>query len=149
MEKVKAFSIRVYGLLTNTRGELLLSSEYEYGKAFTKFPGGGVELGEGLYDALVREFVEETGNEIVPGDLIHLNHHFVQSMFNPAKQVLLVHYRCSWKDHTVVLQTQPIEQVAPEKEGAQVFHWVDPTQAEKYLSFPTDVEALRKFLLNN
>lgn len=145
MEKVNAFSIRVYGIVTNEKGEILLSSEYEFGKAFTKFPGGGVELGEGLHDALIREFIEETGHAVIPGDLIHINHHFVQSMFNPSKQVVLMHYRCTWKNGLPQLETQPVEHPAPEQEGAQVFHWVSPSSAEKHLTFPTDLAALQHY----
>ena len=43
------FNVRVYGLL-NKRAVMrfLISDEQEYGMQFTKFPGGGLELGEGL-----------------------------------------------------------------------------------------------------
>ncbi|MFD2146875.1 NUDIX domain-containing protein [Mucilaginibacter antarcticus] len=56
---MKAFNLRVYGLLINDAEEILLSDEQEYGMQFTKFPGGGLEYGEGLIDGLKREFVEE------------------------------------------------------------------------------------------
>jgi len=53
------FNVRVYGLLINENNELLISDEKEYGKRFSKFPGGGLEIGEGLIDGLKREFMEE------------------------------------------------------------------------------------------
>jgi len=46
------FNVRVYGLLINDRQEILISDEQEYGIQFTKFPGGGLEYGEGLTDGL-------------------------------------------------------------------------------------------------
>ena len=58
------FNVRVYGLLINESNEVLLSDEREYGMEFTKFPGGGVELGEGLIEALKREYMEECSAEI-------------------------------------------------------------------------------------
>ena len=51
------FNVRVYGLLVNNQNEVLVSDEFEYDQYFSKFPGGGVELGEGLIEALKREFV--------------------------------------------------------------------------------------------
>jgi len=42
------FNVRVYGLLINDRNEILISDEQEYGMQFSKFPGGGLEYGEGL-----------------------------------------------------------------------------------------------------
>jgi len=53
------FNVRVYGLLINEHNEVLISDEQEYGMRFTKFPGGGLEPGEGLIDGLKREFLEE------------------------------------------------------------------------------------------
>jgi 8-oxo-dGTP diphosphatase len=59
-----SMNLRVYGLLINEHNEVLLSDEQEYGMRFTKFPGGGVEYGEGLIDGLKREFMEECNMEI-------------------------------------------------------------------------------------
>ncbi|TNE74221.1 MAG: NUDIX hydrolase, partial [Bacteroidetes bacterium] len=53
------FNIRVYGILLNEKNEVLLSDERRFGTAFTKFPGGGLEWGEGIKDALIRELQEE------------------------------------------------------------------------------------------
>ena len=53
---MKSFNIRVYGILLNDRNEVLVSDECRNGYSFTKFPGGGLEFGEGLVDGLKREF---------------------------------------------------------------------------------------------
>lgn len=58
------FNVRVYGLLINDDQEILISDEQEYGMQFTKFPGGGLEYGEGLTDGLKREFIEECNAEV-------------------------------------------------------------------------------------
>ncbi|RZK13557.1 MAG: NUDIX hydrolase, partial [Flavobacterium sp.] len=49
------FNVRVYGVLINHDNQVLISDEQSGGRTFSKFPGGGLELGEGLIDALKRE----------------------------------------------------------------------------------------------
>ena len=56
---IEKLNLRVYGLLLNNNGEVLLTDESRFGMEFTKFPGGGIELGEGISDCLKREFIEE------------------------------------------------------------------------------------------
>ena len=69
--------------------ELLLSDEYRFDTFFTKFPGGGVEYGEGILDALAREFKEELNSEITSSELIFLNE-FFQNPFSTKMYKLLV-----------------------------------------------------------
>jgi 8-oxo-dGTP diphosphatase len=94
----KAFNIRVYGILINDRQEVLLSDECRYGQQFTKFPGGGLEWGEGLKEALEREFREEIGIDITVGELFYLTDFFQQSAFNPDDQLLSVYYAVHYAD---------------------------------------------------
>ncbi|NBQ56567.1 MAG: NUDIX domain-containing protein [Verrucomicrobia bacterium] len=56
---MNSFTIRVYGLLLNKNNEVLISDEHRDGLSFTKFPGGGLEFGEGIGSALIREYREE------------------------------------------------------------------------------------------
>lgn len=88
----KQFNIRVYGLLTNNQGDVLLSDENRFGRSFTKFPGGGLEWGEGFKDCLVREFQEELSLEIEVGDLFYCTDFFQQSAFNENDQLISVYY---------------------------------------------------------
>ncbi|MFN5910799.1 MAG: NUDIX domain-containing protein, partial [Bacteroidota bacterium] len=66
---MKRFNLRVYGILINDRDEVLVSDECRNGFSFTKFPGGGVEVGEGFPQALEREFEEELGIRVEVGEL--------------------------------------------------------------------------------
>lgn len=52
-----------YLIVQRAEHETFLPGKYE-------FPGGKVEFGESAEDALVREFLEETGIEVVVGDVI-------------------------------------------------------------------------------
>ena len=46
-------------ILINDENQVLVSDEYIRGNYYTKFPGGGLEFGEGTRDCLAREFMEE------------------------------------------------------------------------------------------
>lgn len=89
---MNSFNIRVYGLLINDKKEVLLSDEERNGFQFTKFPGGGLEWGEGIHDALKREFKEELNLEITIKDLFYLTDFFQVSAFNPKDQLISIYY---------------------------------------------------------
>jgi len=54
----KGVRIRVAGILIN-EGRLLLISHQKDGRSYWLLPGGGVDFGESLEEALKREFLEE------------------------------------------------------------------------------------------
>lgn len=85
------FNVRVYGLLINEQNQILLSDEEEYGFRFIKFPGGGLEYGEGLVDALKREFLEECNVEVEVLNHFYTTDFFIKSAFNDS-QVISVYY---------------------------------------------------------
>jgi len=86
------FNIRVYGILINEQHQLLVSDEYIRGNYYTKFPGGGLEFGEGTRDCLVREFKEEMDLNVSVGDHIYTTDFFQLSAFNPSHQILSIYY---------------------------------------------------------
>jgi 8-oxo-dGTP diphosphatase len=57
--KNKNIRIRVAGIALNNRNELLVVNHQKNGKSYWLFPGGGVEYGETLAQALRRKFHEE------------------------------------------------------------------------------------------
>lgn len=85
------FNVRVYGLLINSQNEVLVSDEFEYDQYFSKFPGGGLEFGEGLIDALKREFVEECNAEIEVVEHFYTTDFYEKSSFNDS-QLISVYY---------------------------------------------------------
>jgi len=143
MKKEKRFNIRVYGLVIN-KGRILLSHENFRGKEFTKFPGGGLEWGEGISDCLVREFNEEMGIKVEPGFLFHVSETFHQSQFFPEDQVIGIYFLVNSLDFDKVV-TGKRKSDNPDK--GEVFEWFDWTDFNPdILTFATDREAAEKLL---
>jgi 8-oxo-dGTP diphosphatase len=86
------FTIRVYGILLNQKKQVLVSDEHIRGNYYTKFPGGGLELGEGTRDCLKREFMEEMNLQVEVGAHLYTTDYFQMSAFNPADQIIAIYY---------------------------------------------------------
>lgn len=86
------FNIRVYGILINDKKQVLVADEYVRGGLYTKFPGGGLEFGEGTRDCLKRELNEELGIEAEIGDHIYTTDYFQMSAFRPDDQIISIYY---------------------------------------------------------
>ena len=86
------FNIRVYGILINEGNQVLVADEFIRGNYYTKFPGGGLELGEGTRDCLKREFMEEMNLNIEVGSHIYTTDFYQRSAFNPEHQIVSIYY---------------------------------------------------------
>ena len=86
------FNIRVYGILLNERRQVLVSDEYIRGMYITKFPGGGLEFGEGTRDCLQREFMEEMNLKVKVTRHIYTTDFYQESAFNPGHQIISIYY---------------------------------------------------------
>lgn len=86
------FNIRVYGILINAKKQVLVADEYIRGGYYTKFPGGGLEFGEGTRDCLKREMKEELGIETEIGNHIYTTDYFQLSAFNKQHQIISIYY---------------------------------------------------------
>lgn len=86
------FNLRVYGVLINELKQVLISDELIRGSYITKFPGGGLEFGEGTRDCLQREFMEEMNLKVEVKDHIYTTDYFQLSAFNPDHQIVSIYY---------------------------------------------------------
>ena len=86
------FNVRVYGILINEHAQMLVGDLLIRGNYYTKFPGGGLELGEGTRDCLKREFKEEMNLSVHVGDHIYTTDHYQKSAFNPDHQIISIYY---------------------------------------------------------
>src|SRR5215204_4771864 len=87
------FNIRVYGILINEKKQLLVSDEFIRGSYYTKFPGGGLEFGEGTRDCLKREFIEELNLQVDVLEHLYTTDFFQESAFRPGDQIISIYYR--------------------------------------------------------
>ncbi|MBX2921442.1 MAG: NUDIX domain-containing protein [Chitinophagaceae bacterium] len=104
------FNVRVYGLLINEEKQVLVSDEYIRGSYYTKFPGGGLEFGEGTRDCLKREFMEEMNLDVEIGKHIYTTDFFQMSAFTPDHQIIAIYYFArALEPIKTPLRTQPFD----------------------------------------
>jgi len=122
MMGMKNFNVRVYGLLIQD-DNLLVSDEYIKGNRITKFPGGGLEYGEGTIDCVVREFKEELELKVEVLSHFYTTDFFVESAFSPNNQVISIYYLVKALEKIKApISITPHNYKA--KAGAQSFRWV-------------------------
>ncbi|HRP53683.1 MAG TPA: NUDIX hydrolase [Fluviicola sp.] len=126
------FNIRVYGICINERSEVLLSDEQFRERSFTKFPGGGLEFGEGMLECLKREFLEEFELEIQVNDLFYLTDFFQISAFSDNDQVISVYYN-------ITASTQVVDALISAETSKEKLKWI-PLNAlnPNHVTFPID-----------
>lgn len=139
-------TIRVYGILINEQQQVLVSDEKIRGEFFTKFPGGGLEFGEGTRDCLAREFMEEMNLKVEVGDHIYTTDFFQMSAFNKAHQILSIYYYAHPLEAiTVPLRSTPFDfdaqqlklyETTNEIETFRFINWTDFD--ENQVSLPID-----------
>lgn len=139
---MQRFNIRIYGICLNERNEVLLSDETYRNLNFTKFPGGGLEFGEGTIDCLKREFQEEFNLEIEVGNLFYLTDFFQVSAFSENDQVISVYY-------LIKADLQALDQLISDQTSVEKLHWVNISElTEEQLSLPIDRIVAQKLIRN-
>ena len=89
---MEQFNVRVYGILINEKKQVLVADEFIREKYYTKFPGGGLEFGEGTRDCLKREFIEEMNLQVEVLEHLYTTDFFQESAFRPGDQILSIYY---------------------------------------------------------
>ncbi len=141
--EIKHFNIRVYALILHD-GQILLSDEYVHDMKMTKFPGGGLNFGEGPVDCLKREAMEEFGEEIEIIEHFYTTHFFQQALFYEDQQLISIYYLARFPGiprFRISEKSFDFKELANE---SQSFRWADVTAlSENDLSFPVD-----RFVIN-
>ena len=125
---ISRFNVRVYGILVH-KGRLLVSDEWINGARVVKFPGGGLEFGEGTIDCLQREWREEFDVEIEVTEHFYTTDYFQPSLFDNS-QVISIYY-------FLRLVGMP-DELTPRQQGDRVL-WIPQQEVEAELfTLPID-----------
>jgi 8-oxo-dGTP pyrophosphatase MutT (NUDIX family) len=138
------FNIRVYGFLTDQE-RVLVTDEFRLGIYMTKFPGGGLQFGEGTIDCLKREFMEELQTPI---DVIR--HYYTTDFYQPTTllpsemQLFNIYYLVS-APKPFGFKTTTRKNDIPAIDGAQSVRWVNINDLNPDdFTFPIDQYIVRK-----
>jgi len=138
------FNIRVYGILLTKNREIVVSDEFIRGEYITKFPGGGLEFGEGTKDCLRRELMEEMNLRVEVGEHIYTTDYFQRSAFNPSHQILSIYYYIHPIDEIKIsFKQKPFdftsEQTADPQGEAEVFRLISLNEFDHHaVTLPID-----------
>ncbi|MHA4844476.1 NUDIX domain-containing protein [Flavitalea antarctica] len=145
------FNVRVYGILMGENNQLLVSDEFIRGGYYTKFPGGGLEFGEGTRDCLKREFMEEMSLDVSVGEHLYTTDFFQMSAFNPQHQIISIYYFVrALEDIKVPIRTRPFDfdagqlELYAEKQEIETFRFINwEDLSEQDVTLPIDKHVVR------
>lgn len=127
-----SFRPSVYGVVVE-KGKVLLSKQWDG----YDFPGGGVEIGETIEEALIREFWEETGIKVKVGRILACESSFFKlPSSGKYVQSILMYYKC--KKIGGKLTTENFDE--SEKTYADMPEWINVKDVNK-LKFYNPVDS--------
>lgn len=147
---INRLNIRVYGLLINQLNEILLVDEQIDDFKFTKFPGGGLELGEGTVNCLKREFMEECNLAIDVKAHFYTTDFFQQSAFRATDQLISIYYKVEPILFPIEINLEPFTVQEYGKTETLHFKWVKLANLKpEQLTFPIDKLVCEMLLQQN
>lgn len=112
--------VTVGALIFNKEGKLLICKSHKWDNKYV-IPGGHIEYGEKIKDALKREILEETNLKVYDIKLLSINENILDNEFHQDKHFIFLDFICKSKSSKVSLNDE-----------AQSFKWVDLEKIEKY-----------------
>lgn len=110
----------VGAIIFNPEDKILLCKSHKWDNKYI-IPGGHIELGEKMKEALEREILEETGLEIYDIQLISIKESVYDKSFHEEKHFIFIDYVCRTDSFKVNLN-----------EEAQEYEWVDLNNIDNY-----------------
>ena len=134
------FNIRVYGILRDHANRILVSEEMIRGRKVIKFPGGGLEKGEGIADCLKREFMEELNLPVNILQHYYTTDFYQESAFKTGDQVISIYYEVeSLEMISIPWHENAGRPFYCREDDAEKFYWIDAREfSEASVTLPID-----------
>lgn len=128
------FRPSVYGVIIK-KGKILLSKQWDG----YDLPGGAIELGETIEEALIREVKEETGVDVEVGKIISCENSFFKLPGN-GKPVhsILIYYQCNLLGGEISTDFFSKD----EKKYAGKAEWIEVTKIKK-IKFYNSIDSVK------
>ena len=117
--------VRVCGLLITDGSVLMINHSGLYGHDFWSPPGGGLSFGESISEALVREFKEECGLDVEPGEFL-----FTCSVRKPPLHAIELFFQVRHTGGQLITGTDP------ERGTSQIISSVEFLSAARLAELP-------------
>ena len=108
---MNTINVRVYVAIVKEKKVFALFEKYA-GASLLKFPGGGLEYGEGTIECLQREMDEELNLQLKNVQHFYTQEDFVVSRFRENEQLLTIYYTAEIVDESAFfIKDKSIEKV--------------------------------------
>ena len=136
MAEEKRPKVVVGALILNKKKEILLVKSSKWRGCFY-IPGGHIEEGETIEEALRREIAEEVGLKIKIVKFLGLQESIFSPIYYRRKHFIFLDYLC---------QAVGNEKVKPDKREVEEFCWVKPQKALRLRIDPFTRKAIKIYL---
>jgi nucleoside triphosphatase len=98
----------VGALIVNEEGKILLATSHKWFDKYT-LPGGHIEVGESMVDAVKREVKEEVGLDVDVVEMLLVQEAIFAPEFYRKKHFIFIDFYCKSKDQEVKLDQNEIQ----------------------------------------
>jgi nucleoside triphosphatase len=98
----------VGALIVNPEGKILLAKSHKWFDKYT-LPGGHIEVGESMVDAVKREVKEEVGLDVEVVEMLLVQEAIFTEEFYKKKHFIFIDFYCRSKDQEVKLDQKEIQ----------------------------------------
>ena len=119
----KASQTQVYheptvgALIVNEQGKILLTKSHKWFDKYT-LPGGHIEVGETMKEAVAREVKEEVGLDVEVAEMLLMQEAIFAVEFWKRKHFIFLDFLCKSKDQQVKLDGRELQEYVWEYPGA-------------------------------
>ena len=107
----------VGALIVNKEGKILLTKSHKWFDKYT-LPGGHIEVGETMKEAIAREVKEEVGLDVDVAEMLLMQEAIFAEEFWKRKHFIFFDFLCKSKDQKVKLDGRELQEYVWEYPGA-------------------------------